>query len=441
MLDVVFGALAPEAIIIPLLAGDGATSTSLVAGAYEALSAQLDAAAANTDGSMLQMGGGVWGGLSADQAQVAFRNHSNWLREQALVAKQTARVADAVVAIYNQARSEMAGVAAWCAEVRARETGLLLSTALGAPTGLGLIETEAELLAVRGAALGVMAGYAAELLPTLATLPPPIEAPPIVTGGGDSGVGSNYSPFDTASNGTTDNTGTGHTQTTSTTNNTGSDSGGDSTSKGGGDNGSTDPAKPTDPTQPTDPTNSTPADPQQLAPEVDPSSLSGDSGAQGASDQQWLYGASQNSTTLAGLNGGVGSLVAINMMRGGLGSMPGASTGFRMPASWLRAPGASFGPTSNPVSTGPASRGGPPRRVVSADARRRRRRRDEERKPGKVFVPGEQFEVPVLEKPPVIGVIEYTDRPEESVADQEILVGVIGRVDDDADSNAPVLPR
>ncbi|MFE9327730.1 PPE domain-containing protein [Nocardia sp. NPDC052278] len=442
-LGVVFGALAPEGIIYPLLMGDGAASTKLTAQAYELMAAQLHAAAANTDGSMSQMGG-AWAGLSSDQAQAAFRNHANWLREQAEVADQTAKIANAVVGIYSQAETAMGAVAAWCAEVRAREMALAGATVLGAPTGLALLETEGELLAVRAAAIGVMAAYAAELLPVLSSLPPPAEAPPIVTGG-DPGPTMDYSTYDDpTSNGPTDTrTGTTDTQTVSSTERPMSDSNGDNGSNDSGDNGS---GGDDSPTQPTDPTNSAnPTDPEQFAPNADPSSMPADSGANGfdsgASDQQWLYGASQNSTTLAGLNGGVGSFVAINMMRGGLGSMPGASTGFRMPSSWLRAPGASFGPTSNPVSAGPATRGGPPRRVVAANARMRRRRRDEDRKPGKVFVPGEQFEVPVLEKPPVIGVIEYTDRPEESDADQDVLVGVIERSDDDVDSNTPVLPR
>jgi len=63
----------------------------------------------------------------------------------------------------------------------------------------------------------------------------------------------------------------------------------------------------------------------------------------------------------------------------------------------------------------------------------RRRRKDEDRKSEKVFVPGEQLEVPVLEKPPVIGVIEYADSegPDEAVMGEELLVGVLQRHEDD----------
>ncbi|WP_433710584.1 PPE domain-containing protein [Nocardia sp. CA-084685] len=443
-LGLIFGALAPEAIIYPLLTGDGSASTTATARAYDAMAKQLRAAAANTDGSMGQMGG-AWGGLSADQAQAAFRNHANWLREQAEVAERTADIANKVVTIYSGAHKAMTAVAAWCETVRARESAAALGSGVFGAAALVVGEAEAELLLVRAAAVDVMLGYAGALLPTLAALPTPVVAPPIVAGG-DPGPTMDLATYDDPTSYRPTDTRTGTTETTSSTRQIGSNGdgdtngGGDNGSNGGGDNGSGGKDLPTQPTDPTD--SATPTDPQQFAP--DPSSLPGDSSANGfdsgASDQ-WLYGASQNSPTLAGLNGGVGSLVAINMMRGGLGSMPGASTGFRMPSSWLRAPGASFGPTSNPVSAGPATRGGPPRRVVAANARMRRRRRDEERKPGKVFVPGEQFEVPVLEKPPVIGVIEYTDRPEESDTDQDVLVGVIERSDDDADSNTPVLPR
>lgn len=146
-LQVVFGALAPEAIIYPLLLGDGAATTRLTALTYEGIATQLDAAAANTDGSMTQMGGGPWTGLSSDQAQAAFHNHANWMREQAMVARQTAELANAAATIFNQAQGAMQAVATWCAKVRAQEA---LAPATGIGAGLALLEAEAELLMVRG---------------------------------------------------------------------------------------------------------------------------------------------------------------------------------------------------------------------------------------------------------------------------------------------------
>lgn len=140
---------------------------------------------------------------------------------------------------------------------------------------------------------------------------------------------------------------------------------------------------------------------------------------------------SQSSTTLAGLSGGVGSLVALNMTRGGLGAMPGAASGFRMPSNWSLGRGTAFGATSNPTAAGLAPRNTPPRGATAPKAQMRRRKRDEDREKSKVFVPGEPQEVPVLEQPPVIGVIEYADSErreehEESETEQLLLVGVIG---------------
>ncbi|WP_280450551.1 hypothetical protein, partial [Nocardia cyriacigeorgica] len=57
----------------------------------------------------------------------------------------------------------------------------------------------------------------------------------------------------------------------------------------------------------------------------------------------------------------------------------------------------------------PPARMRPPRGAIPPNARRRRRDREELRKPAAVFTAGETQEVPVLEKPPAIGVIEYHD--------------------------------
>jgi hypothetical protein len=65
----------------------------------------------------------------------------------------------------------------------------------------------------------------------------------------------------------------------------------------------------------------------------------------------------------------------------------------------------------------------------------RRRRRDEETRTGKVFTPGEQYEVPELERPPVIGVIEYEDdEPDIELFADSSLVGVLDRLDEETES-------
>ncbi|WP_433733157.1 PPE domain-containing protein [Nocardia sp. CA-129566] len=449
-----FIAQTPEEIIGRLLGGPGVTWTQVTASAYWAMAAELNAAAAATEGSMTELSG-TWHGLSAEQAQAAFRNHAGWLRAQAVVAEQTGQVADLVATIYSGAQSAMEVVAAHLVEFRVTEAALVATTAMGAPTGPLLAAHETEYLEIKAEATAVMVGYAAALIPVLAALPPPIEAPPIVTGG-DPGMQMDYTTYDDPTyTGSTDHTGTNPTQTStpSTSSDTGggnqsngggnqSNGGGDNGSNGGGDNG------PTDPTQPTDPTNPAgTSDPEQLTPQMDPSAVGGDSGANGydfgSSDQQGLTGTSQYSTTLAGLNGGVGSLVALNMARGGLGSMPGASTGFRMPANWNLGAARAFGAVPQQPGLGSMGpRQGPPRGAVAPKSRMRRRR-DDEKKPSKVFVPGEPQEVPVLEKAPVVGVIEYADGNgrDEPVLEPVLAVGVIERVEDEAVLASAERPR
>ncbi|MGK8503833.1 PPE domain-containing protein [Nocardia asiatica] len=438
MLAVVLGALGPEGIIAPVLAGDGVATTRATAKVYTAMAARLNAAAANTDSSMLQMSS-TFQALTADQAQAAFRKHATWLREQAAVAEATGQLLDRAADISSAAKAAMAVLAAKAAQVRIQE-GIALGGGFGPLSGPVLLEAEAELLALRGAALGVMAGYAGALVPTLAALPPPLEAPPIVTGGPGPGPQTQNVSYDNPN----DYNGNDFTQQTDTSNTskgdgpTGSDNNtGTGDQKPGDTTQPSDQTQPTDPTQPSDPTQ--PADPldpatnpEQLSPDPNGNGWSGDSGmngtGEGATDQSWLYGTSQNSPTLAALSGGAGSLVALNMARGGLGSMPGAATGFRMPASWNPAAGRAFGAMPQQAASGPMARKGPPRGAVAPKARMRRRR-DEEKRSSRVFVPGEPQDVPVLEQPPVIGVIEYEDRDsrDEPMLEPALAVGVIER--------------
>ncbi|WP_280491890.1 PPE domain-containing protein [Nocardia asiatica] len=431
MLAVVLGALGPEGIIAPVLAGDGVATTRATAKAYTAMAMRLNAAAANTDSSMLQMSS-TFQALTADQAQAAFRKHAVWLREQAAVAEATGQLLDRAADISSAAKAAMAVLAAKAAQVRIQE-GIALGGGFGPLSGAAFLEAEAELMALRGAALGVMAGYAAALVPTLAALPPPIAAPPIVTGGPGPGPQTEYASFDNP----TDYNGSDFTKTDTTSTSTGDGPTGSDNNTGTGDQKPGDTTQPSDHTQPTDPTQ--PADPldpatnpEQLSPDPNGNGWSGDSGmngmGDGATDQSWFYGTSQNSPTLAALSGGAGSLVALNMARGGLGSMPGAATGFRMPASWNPGAGRAFGAMPQQAASGPMARKGPPRGALAPKARMRRRR-DDEKRSSKVFVPGEPQDVPVLEQPPVIGVIEYEDRDsrEEPTLESALAVGVIER--------------
>lgn len=431
-------ALPPEVNIARLLSGPGVFALETTAAAYADLAAALAATAGGTEGSTTMMGG-AWGGPSSDRAQAAFRQHAGWLQRQAVVAADAASSAAELGAIFGSASEAMMGVEAWLAEWYAKQAALAAAstTQLAPLTLAGMALSELEYLAITAAAAAVMVGYDGAATAVLAGLPTPEVPLPIVNGGGPIPDGTTYNfvspeiknPLDTG---------------THTIQN---DVGNHQTGDPGGDPAKTNPdptdPKPTDPTQTTDPTQ--PADttqPTEQLPDMDnPSSLSDslgnsslDGSGTGSMDQQGLIGASQDSTTLAGLYGGSGSMVALSMTHGGLNALPGAASGFRMPSNWSLGRGTAFGASPNPTGGGPGSRPTAPRGATAPKAQMRRRRRDEDREKSKVFVPGEPQDVPVLEQPPVIGVIEYGDADrrdeleelEESDNEQLLLVGVIG---------------
>ncbi len=429
----------------------GAETITFAADSYAASSMAFLEAAARTQAAMLDLGEN-WGGESGELAQSAFRNHTNWLIQQSQAAQQASTVLYSVADEFKTAQEAMEFVAGLLLENKLEEA-FLIATNHGQNMGL-LIWNHLAYIGIWGLAAHVLNGYAGAVLPTLSALPPPAVPEPIVT---DPGVPPPPPQFEvpvytpksrsvqqfgrsttTNHNTNTNNTNsnTDNTSTNSNTNNTNTNSNTSNTNTGDTNTGNTDTGNaPTDTTQSPTQTQPTVTDPSEV---TSPLSDLGSYGTGDGSDAQpGVYGTSFDSPTLAGLNGGgVGSLVALNLALGGLGSMPGASTGFRMPSTWLRGPGAAYGASSNPASTAPAGRAAPRRGAIAPKAQLRRRRRDEERKPGKVFVPGEQLDVPVLEKPPVIGVIEYVDeRPEDVVVEGDSLVGILERSDDDERSD------
>ncbi|WP_330232499.1 PPE family protein [Nocardia sp. NBC_00508] len=443
-----YRAMTPEENIWRLKTGFGPGVFELAADAYTALSTSLAATASGTDASMNAMGQ-EWQGPSSERAQAAFRQHAAWLHKQSAVAAQAAHVAREAQFAYTASLGAMLGVEVWLfdhyrrrAEVAAASTTKLAPFALGAAVALII-----EYGLIKEAAAEVMSGYDAAASAALATLPKPEVPLPIVFGDpGPTPPGMSLeNPVlkhfsDTGDRSIIDRGDTGVGDRT-----------GDPRTDPGNDPG-TDPGKSTpDPTDPTTPDATQPVD---QAPELDPTSSPSDSFANPSADgsgtnsmqPQGFSEPSQSSTTLAGLNGGVGSLVALNMARGGLGAMPGASSGFRMPSNWSLGRGTAFGATSNPTAAGPASRNNPPRGATAPKAQMRRRKRDEDREKSKVFVPGEPQEVPVLEQPPVIGVIEYADAErreehEESETEQLLLVGVIGGAADEPAAANPERAR
>ncbi|WP_406231651.1 PPE family protein [Nocardia sp. NBC_01009] len=439
-----FGALPPEVNSARLMPITGGVSTADTAAAYATMADALNFASSASEAAMNRMAPG-WDGPTSDRAQAAFRRHAAWQREQSIVARKCEASAAEVAAAYGAALGAMPKLFEILA-VRALSSTLIATNTMN-QNWPGIFACEAAYDIMWGEAAGVMFGYQADAFGALAALPTPVPPPPIVSGGGDSGINQKSGvPADKNPPPPWSETGPKDTNPPES----GKGDGGNGNGKGDGGNGNGDGGSdPSDPTPDPGDTNPNPnpnPDPGQQLPEGEQaasdvnnalSSMTdslGDSSVDGGSpDDHGFYGTSPYSSTLAGLNGGVGSVAALGMLRGGLGSMPGASTGFRMPANWAPGRGTPFGATPGNLTSGPAQQGPLRRGATAPKANMRRRRRDEERTKSKVFVPGEPEEVPVLEQPPVIGVIEYADgeRQDEPIDEQTMLVGVIEKDDDD----------
>ncbi|TLG12413.1 PPE domain-containing protein [Nocardia cyriacigeorgica] len=438
----IFAALSPLAMSIALNTGPGPWAMEQTATAYRAI-AQTMAVAVGCSEAHTAALAASWKGDTSNGALAAYRRHTAWLQQQAEIATQVAVRCDAQAAAYMQARAIMPRPEAILAN-RARAATLAVGATMAGASAAALAANEAEYMVMRAMAAAAMAMYEAESQANAASLPPPIPPPAITSASGGGmvppltsllpGAGANSS--DWGQGGQSGEFGGGGSQFDSSGGQDGpSSSGNGGTGDGGGGGGSDTGSGPSDSggggssgdggssggdTLPSDgggtgPGDAAPTDPG-LGDSVNaPETLSdmGGSGtdpfSQGAMDgDPGFFGTSPESTTLAGLQGGAGSAVALGMVRGGIGAMSGAATGFRMPPSWsLRAPGATFGAPVVPASGPAAPRNAPPRGAIAPNTRRRRRDREELRKSAAVYTPGEPQEVPVLEKPPAIGVIEY----------------------------------
>lgn len=422
-----------------LHAGPGDVPLRSAAAAYAKIGEALGTAANGTQASTIDLANG-WDGLGSERAQAAFRNHSSWVLDQADLAGHLARIAESAAQDNLQAKSSMPSLGEIIAVMQERQRarlGLLFASG----TGLGVVASgvaaarvvKAELayLDLRRRAAQAMATYEARATGTVReVLAIPIQPPPPIVNGPDTGAQLLNRP------GSDDHTGVLNELLRNGPDTRGGPEVQDGTGKPGGerisDPTTTDPGQISDPGQdlPPELTDSmvqdlvSHSDPSQIGPEL--------------LEQDQLFGTSPTSPTLAAMSGGVGSLVGLGMLGGGLGSMAGASTGFRMPPNWRPGTGMAFGAGTG--ATGSAPLGRPVNRpaVSAPTARMRRRRKEDEDKPGKVFAPGEHIDVPVLERPPAIGVIEYEPDDELMVDDTEAsLVGVLERLDSDSDRDDP----
>lgn len=415
-----FGAMPPEVNSARLMLGPGPAPMAAVADSYAVAALALVTMAAESAGAMGALEA-TWRGPAARRAQSAFRNHGNWMQQQAQVAAKAATSATGVASACAAAYTTMPPLGAILLN-RSVSAGLAASNSMGQNTA-AIAANEAVYMAMWITAASTMYTYAAAAVAATAGLEPPVPPPPITT------LGTGYEAVQTLGDlgtdglGGTDDTGTRFERLADT----------DTDPGGGGDNGGGGDTTPQDVTQPTDPggnpgneiTNppgeppQSPGDPAQALGDVEragaglPDSLADSTTGGEVLDQHGFLGTSPYSSTLAALNGGaLGVAGGLGLITGGLGALAGSATGFRMPRTWTPGAGTAFGAAPSAPSAAPVSRQAP--RGVTAPRASMRRRRDEERDERvSVHVPGGEPEVPLLEAAPVFGVISYDEEPQE----------------------------
>ncbi|WP_297628032.1 PPE family protein [Nocardia sp.] len=405
---VTFIATPPEANAASVLNGPGMAPMLQTAVAYASMAGALGTAADNLDGSTTVLSAAWPSGI---QPQERFRLHAGWLREQAAVAAQAAKAAEEAASAYQAAQASMVEISAELIVNHVTQAALL-ATNMG-QNAIPLALNEAHYGALWARAASTMMIYAGATSTALQSISSPQPAPSITSPGGAAQSLPAVLADLARSGGAT-------TSVVPVGNPIGGAMTGVATPM---------PAAPTSAPAPLPTSGPTSvAQPGSQLPStgaVDPGSQTEPQAAQGPSDQQapadaganessdgqgshqGFFGTSPSSSTLAGLNGGVGSSVALGMSRGGLASVSGASNGFRMPANWARRPGGVFGAAAGEPEPAPVVRG--PASGTSAPDMLRRRRNGDNKRPSKVYVPGAPEEIPTFESQPVIGVIEYED--------------------------------
>ncbi|WP_405498980.1 PPE domain-containing protein [Nocardia sp. NBC_00511] len=434
----------PEVIAARVLAAPSAAVVGTVAAAYNAMSGALGTAASGSDGSMSAMSV-TWTGPSSDRAQSAFKVHADWLRTQAAKSAQAGALLSQVAEATASVQATMADVLVECAAIDLARPAAMAVDVVGT-RGAAMAALEVAYNVQRVKAIVAMAGYSAITTAAMAAMPAPSAAPTIVGGGSLASnpvgnydtspfphsltSGPNPTPVKPVPIGKLLDRGPIGENPVHPPNPIGTQP--DPPGPGPGPNGGGQPTTPSP--GPVDPGQS--AAGQQAPPSATDSAR--DAGAQNPATndgQGGFYGTSPNSSTLSGLNGGVGSAVPLSMVRGGLGTMAGSATGFRMPANWKLSAAKTFGagaPAAESAQPAPARTA--PRGASVSGARRRRR--DEETRSGRVFAPGEPTDVPTLEQEPAIGVIENADADDYRVSASESLLAVAA-LGHDADWSDP----
>ncbi len=403
---------------------------SATAAAYAGMADALLAAAGGSDGSTSALAAS-WRSATSDRAQAAFRRHANWLRQQSVVAGRAAVAASAVAAAYSAAQAYAAAALPVILANRTLSVGLAATNTMGQNTP-AIAANESMYMGLWVQTAAVMNGYAAEAMSAMSSVPPPTPAPGIATPGGvavphfapgaPTGLGGGVADVANSANAAAE-----------------------QVANEAANEAANQMAKPvSDAAQSlTDQATSPQALAQQAISDGNSSTLTpadtlagpNGGGVGGGSMEHGFSGTSPYSTTLAGLNGGMGSLVGLGMIQGGLGSMSGASTGFRLPSNWPSGPGTAFGAALPPPIGASVAPPVAPRGATAPAGQLLRRAEERQRQPGKVFVPGEPEDVPVFDRASAIGVLEYADEDgaEDALAADSMLLGLLGPATEDTE--------
>ncbi|GAB2452655.1 PPE domain-containing protein [Nocardia tengchongensis] len=445
-----FFAQEPEVNAAQLLLSPGPAPLQLASEAYAVLATALTAAADASDGSTYAMSL-AWTGPAGTSICQAFYNLTAWLRGQAEKAAHTALVMQGLQVAAATAQAAMVHVVAELAAIQAAKIAAVASNSITGLAASALAASEVAHMAVRLEAATVMTMYAESAMSGLSALPPS-SAPPAIASGAPvtpasltgfenlpTGIGDLFGRsgpgIGTTGPGGALASGGGARVLDSPVSNPGGSppvsgppAGGQ---PGGGQPGAGQPGGGGG--QPG------PVDPQQLGSDMQAPPLpsgSGDADPTGAGpavpEQSGLYGTPQTSTTLVGLNGGAASTAALGVTRGG-GTVLQTATGPRMPVGWKPAATQAFGAGAGTPAEQPLPQRSPPR-GASAPRAQLRRRRDEQRDGSKTFVAGGATDVPVLDHPPGLGVIEYDAGDTEPVSASERVLAS-GVLDSDAKSD------
>ena len=178
-----FAAQPPELISAKIYAGPGAESLQTAAGAWDALSSELQSTATQFESTVAGLVGGEWTGPSAEAAAAAAAPYVSWLGTTAGQAEQTAGQARAAASAYETALAATVPPAEIAAN-RAQLLTLLQANIFG-QYNAAIAALEAEYAQFWAQNVAAITGYAASAQSATAGLGSFTEAPQTTSGAGN----------------------------------------------------------------------------------------------------------------------------------------------------------------------------------------------------------------------------------------------------------------